>query len=123
MVVVQRKEKTLDLVKEYEAISREYDRILNLSEQILTEIKKGMIEETLTSLLEEKRKVADSIKKLTQRIARADISDGSLLKTGGKEKKGQTLSQIKDHLKQIRSKAESLLKTEEEIKNLLEKKG
>jgi hypothetical protein len=120
MVVVHQKEKTLDLVKEYETILKEYDRILNLSEQILTEIKKGMIEETLTSLLEEKQKVADSIKKLTQRIAQADISDGSPRKTGGNT--GQTLSQIKSHLKQIRSKAESLLKTEEEIKNLLEKK-
>jgi hypothetical protein len=122
MVIVHQKEKTLDLVKEYETILREYDRILNLSEQILTEIKKGMIEETLTSLLEEKQKVADSIKKLTQRIAQADISDGSPRKTGRKENTGQTLSQIKSHLKQIRSKAESLLKTEEEIKNLLERK-
>jgi len=112
----------LDLVKEYETILKEYDRILNLSEQILTEIKKGMIEETLTSLLEEKQKVADSIKKLTQRIAQADISDGSPRKTGGKGNTGQTLAQIKSHLEQIRSKAESLLKTEEEIRNLLEKK-
>jgi len=113
----------LDLVKEYETIIKEYDRILNLSEQILTEIKKGMIEETLISLLEEKQKVADSIKKLTQRIAQANISDASPRKTGRKGNTRKTLSQIKSHLKQIRSKAESLLKTEEEIRNLLEKKG
>jgi hypothetical protein len=129
----------LDLVKEYETVLREYERILSLSEQILTEIKKGVIEETLVPLLEEKQKAADNIKKLAESIAQTDISEGSLSKTGRKENRsqsprfdfthrpeqisGHTLSQIKSLLKQIRSKAESLLKTEEEIKKALEEKG
>lgn len=129
----------MDLVKEYETVLREYDRILSLSEQILTEIKKGVIEETLVPLLEEKQKVADNIKKLAESIAKTDMFEGLPRKTGRKENAGisprfdfthrpgqiseHTLSRIKSLLNQIRSKAESLLKTEEEIKKALEEKG
>lgn len=42
----------MDLVKEYETILREYDGILNLSRQMLKEIKDGMADETLVLLLE-----------------------------------------------------------------------
>ncbi len=128
----------MDLVKEYQIVLREYERILSLSEQILTEIKEGMLEETLVPLLEEKQKIADNIKKLAESIAQTDISEGLLSKTGRKENRsqsprfdfthrpeqisGHTLSRIKSLLKQIRSKAESLLKTEEEIKKALEEK-
>lgn len=128
----------MDLVKEYETVLREYERILNLSEQILREIKEGVIEETLVPLLEEKQKVADNIKKLAESIAQTDISEGAPRKAGRKENaspsprfdpthppeqvSGHTLSQIKSFLKQIRSKAEALLKTEEEIKKALEEK-
>jgi cell division septum initiation protein DivIVA len=129
----------LDLVKEYETVLREYEIILNLSRQILVEIKEGMIEETLVPLLEEKQKVADNIKELTENIAQTDASEGSPRNTERKENaglsprfdftrrpqqvSGHNLSQIKSLLKQIRSKAESLLKTEEEIKKALEEKG
>jgi hypothetical protein len=128
----------LDLVKEYETVLREYERILSLSEQILTKIKEGMLEETLVPLLEEKQKASDNTKKLAESIAQTDISEGSPRKMGRKENEGispqfdfthrpqqvsgHTLSQIKSLLKQIRSKAESLLKTEEEIKKALEEK-
>jgi len=128
----------LDLVKEYETVLREYERISSLSEQILIAIKEGMLEETLIPLLEKKQKSADNIKKLAERIAQTDISEGSPRKTGRNENagisplfdfthrpeqvSGHTLSQIKSLLKQIRSKAESLLKTEEEIKKALEEK-
>jgi hypothetical protein len=116
----------LDLVKEYETVLREYERILSLSEQILTEIKKGVIEETLVPLLEEKQKVADNIKKLAESIAQTDISEGSPgfdFAHRPEQISGHTLIQIKSLLKQIRSKAESLLKTEEEIEKALEEKG
>jgi len=129
----------LDLVKEYETVLREYERILSLSERILIAIKEGMVEDTLVPLLEEKHRVADNIKKLAQSIAHTDISEGSPRKMGRKENEGisprfdfthrreqvsgQTLTHIKNLLKQIRSKAESLLKTEEEIKKALEEKG
>ena len=129
----------MDLVKEYETVLREYEKILSLSEQILMEIKNGVIEETLVPLLEEKQKAADNIKKLAESIAQTDISEGSPPKTERKENagisprfdfthrpeqvSGHTLIQIKNLLKQIRSKAESLLKTEEEIKKALEEKG
>ena len=128
----------MDLVKEYETVLREYERISSLSEQILIAIKEGMLEETLIPLLEKKQKSADNIKKLAERIAQTDISEGSPRKTGRNENagisplfdfthrpeqvSGHTLSQIKSLLKQIRSKAESLLKTEEEIKKALEEK-
>ena len=114
----------MHLVKEYETVLREYERILSLSEQILREIKEGMLEETLVPLLEEKQKVAGNIKKLAESIAQTDISEGSPRKTGKEENaslsprfdfthrpqqvSGHTLSQIKSLLKQIRSKAESL---------------
>jgi len=129
----------LDLVKEYETVLREYERILKLSEQILAEIEKGIVEETLIPLLEEKQKVANNINKLAQRIAQSNLSEGSLAKSGGKGKAGvsssfdfayhpqqitkQTLVQIKSLLQQIRSKAESLLKMEEKIKDALKEKG
>jgi cell division septum initiation protein DivIVA len=129
----------LDLVKEYETVLREYERILSLSEQILIAIKEGMVEDTLVLLLDEKQKAADNIKKLAESIAQTDISEGSPRKMGRKENagisplfdfthrpqqvSGHTLIQIKSLLKQIRSKAESLLKTEEEIEKALEEKG
>jgi hypothetical protein len=116
----------LDLVKEYETVLREYERILSLSEQILREIKEGMFEETLVPLLDEKQKAANNIKKLAERIAQTDISEGSPgfnFTHRPQRVSGHTLSQIKSLLKQIRSKAESLLKTEEEIKKALEEKG
>jgi cell division septum initiation protein DivIVA len=116
----------LDLVKEYETVLREYERILSLSEQILIAIKEGMVEDTLVLLLDEKQKAADNIKKLAESIAQTDISEGSPgfdFAHPPEQVSGHTLSQIKSLLKQIRSKAESLLKTEEEIEKALEEKG
>ena len=128
----------MDLVKEYETVLREYDRILKLSGQILMEIEKGIVEETLIPLLEEKQKIADKINRLAQKIAQSNISEGSLAKSEGKGEAGvnpqfdfayhpqqitkQTLVQIKSLLQQIRSKAESLLKMEEKIKDALKEK-
>jgi hypothetical protein len=119
------KEKTLDLVKEYETVLREYERILSLSERILIAIKEGMIEDTLVPLLDEKQKVADNIKKLAESIAQTDTSEGSPrfdFAHRPEQIPGQTLTHIKNLLNQIKSKAESLLKTEEEIKKALEEK-
>jgi flagellar biosynthesis/type III secretory pathway chaperone len=113
----------LDLVEEYETVLREYDRILDLSEKILTEIKEGMPEETLITLLEEKQKIADNINRLAQRIAQTDISERPPVPRTGKINTAQTLAQIKSLLEQIRSRAESLLKTEEEIRKVLEEKN
>ena len=110
----------MDLLKQYEILMTESDRILNLSERILAEIKGGMVEETLAPLLEEKHKVADNIKRLAQMIAQ---TSGRLPTHPREQGAGQTLIQIKSLLKQIRSKAESLLRIEEETQGVLKEKG
>lgn len=113
----------MNLVKEYETILREYDSILNLSRQMLKEIKDGMADETLVPLLEKKQKIANNINKLSRRIAQTDISEKAPATSTRKVNTGQTLVKIKSLLEQIRSKAESLLKTEKEIENALKEKG
>ena len=116
-------EKTMDLVKEYETILREYNSILHLSRQILKEIKDGMADETLVPLLEKKQKVADNINKLSRRIAQTNISKKAPAPSTGNVNAEHTLARIKSLLEQIKSKAESLLKTEKEIENALKEKG
>jgi hypothetical protein len=112
----------LDLVREYKTILKEYDSILNLSQRILKEIRAGMAEETLVLLLERKQKIANNINKLSRRIAQTDISEGAPTPSLGKVNTGQTLAQIKSLLEQIRSKADSLLKTEKEIENIFKER-
>jgi hypothetical protein len=113
----------LDLVKDYRMILKEYDSILNLSRQILKEIKDGMADETLVPLLEKKQKIADNINRLAQRIAQTDIFKGAPAPRPGKVNTGQTLAQVKSLLEQIRSRAKSLLRTEKEIESILKEKG
>lgn len=113
----------MDLVKGYKTILKEYDGILHLSWQILKRIKDGMAEETLVPLLEKKQKIADNINRLAQRIAQTDIFEGAPAPHPGKVNTGQTLAQVKSLLEQIRSRADSLLKTEKEIESVLKEKG
>jgi hypothetical protein len=113
--MVSRSEKTMSLPEQYRKLLNEYDRVLDLSERILDELKKRGKENDISFLLEKKEVTGKSIARLTKEIASAEIENysGSNLKT---------LAMVKGLLLQITEKARLLQEIEEKIQNLLQQK-
>ena len=103
----------MNLPEKYRKLLVEYDRVLNLSGQILDELKTGGTEGDLESILEKKRIAGQNIARLTQQIASSEIK-------GRSDTSFEALALIKDLLGQVTQKAELLQHVENQIQNLLQ---
>ncbi len=101
-----------NLLKDYQILSREYDKILAISQEILRELKEKKDETKLSELLDQKLEVARNIKFLSQKIGSQDINLSSSKKL--------LLNEVKRELERIRLKADELWNLEREIKRLTE---
>lgn len=103
-----------NLLKDYQILSREYDKILGISQEILRELKDKKNETKLSEFLDQKLEIARNIESLSQKIGNQDIKLSSSEKS--------SLNQIKRELERIRLKADELWNLERKIKRLTENK-
>ena len=102
-----------DLLNDYQTLSREYDKILKISQQILVELIKDEKDETrLSELLDQKLEIGRNIKLLSQKI-----SDENLKFLPSTE---FSLNEAKREFEKIRSKVDELWNLEKRIKKLTE---
>ena len=101
----------LNLLKNYQTLSQEYDRILEISKEILNQLEKEANENKLSQLLDQKLEIGKRIKILSQRIADQDIGSLSSDKS--------ILNQVKMELEKIKSLADKLWELERKIKKML----
>ncbi|MGB2698650.1 MAG: hypothetical protein WBD28_12445 [Candidatus Zixiibacteriota bacterium] len=100
-----------DILKDYQTLSQEYFRILDISKEILNELEKEANEVKLSQLLDRKLEIGKRIELLSQRIANQDIGSLSSDKS--------ILNEVKMELEKIKSLANKLWDLEREIKKVL----
>jgi hypothetical protein len=101
-----------DLLNDYQILSREYDQILRISQEILNELSGDRDETRLSGLLNQKLKIGKNIELLSQRIAGRNIEPSSSRKS--------ILDQARKEIENISSKAGELLYLERRIRKLIE---
>ncbi len=99
------------LLKDYQDLSGEYDKILKISNEILNELTKDRNEITLSRLLDRKLEIGKRIELLSKRIASQDIRSLSSQKS--------ILNEVKMELERTKSLANKLLVLERKIKKIL----
>lgn len=101
-----------NLLKDYQILSREYDKILGISQEILMELTEKKDETKLSGLLDQKLEIARNIELLSQKIGNQDINFSPSEKS--------LLSEVKRELERIRLMAFELWNLERKIKKLTE---
>jgi len=100
------------LLSEYQKLSQEYDKILDLSQRLLSLLnEKDKSEERIESLLKEKSKIVEKINLLSEKV--------SFKRPSCQDKKDIQL--IKKELEKIETKAYQLLELEKKVKLLVQK--
>ena len=103
-----------ELLRQYQNLSKKYDEVVKISEQILNELK-GQKEETeLSRLLDQKWEIGKKIELLSRSIAGSNIQGSSSQK--------HILDQVRLEITEIESKAEKLWSLERRIRELTENK-
>lgn len=105
----------MKLIEDYEKLSAEYGKILDICQRILLVLKENKEENFVLSLIEEKCKVADRIKRLSQKISESQIPSSL--------KGSNFILSVKEKIKSIENKAFLLLELENKIKEHLETKS
>jgi len=100
------------VIEDYEKLSSEYDKILEISRKIFLALKENKKQDLVLSLIQEKSEVADRIKKLSTKISESAIPSSL--------KRSDFLLSIKEKIKNIENKAFLLLELENKIKEHLE---
>jgi len=100
------------LLKDYQILSREYDKILKISQEILTELTKDKDVARLSRLLDQKSDIGRNIGLLSHNLS------GRNIKFSPSEK--SWLNQAKRELQKIKSKADQLWNLENRIIKLTE---
>jgi len=90
-----------------------YDKVLNISRKILSELEKNGRESDLLIYLEQKKAVAETIAQLTEIITSTEI--GKQINLDSKD-----LTEMKSALEQITEKAKLIQEVEEKIQKLLQ---
>jgi len=90
-----------------------YDKALNISRKILSELEKNGRESDLFILLKQKKVVAETIAQLTEIITSTEIKSRN-------DKNTKDLSEMKSALEQITEKAKLIQAVEEKIQKLLQ---
>jgi len=103
-----------ELLHRYQILSRKYDEVVKISEQILNELKGHREETELFRLLDQKWEIGKKIELLSQSIARWNIQPSPSQK--------HLLDQVKVEIAEIESKAERLWSLEKRIRELTENK-
>jgi len=103
-----------NLLRDYQILSREYDKILGISQEILRELKEKKDETKLSEFLDKKLEIARNIESLSHKIGNQEIKLSSSEKS--------LLSEVKRELERIRLKANELWNLERKIKKLTENK-
>ena len=112
-----KKEKGEGILSRYDALSKEYDNILILSQKILNQVEKeNPSTQTIVSQLKEKLEIVKRISELTNQIYTAQIEKKEI-------SSAEVLSQGKKFIEELKAKAEELLLIENKIEELLKKKG
>ncbi len=112
----QKRKSDLDILAEYEELLEDYNLILEISGQVLEEIKKGFDENVLLPLLERKLLVADRISLASKRMSQVEL-------TGRNSVQLEIVKQAKSIIAQIKNRAEVLHKCENRIEEVLKEKG
>jgi hypothetical protein len=102
----------MNLLEQYQVLLIAYDKALNLSRKILSELEKNGRESDLLIYLEQKKVVAETIAQLTEIITSTEI--GKQINRDSKD-----LSEMKSALEQITEKAKLIQAVEEKIQKLL----
>jgi len=100
------------VIEDYEKLSSEYDKILEISRKICLALKENKKQDLVLSLIQEKSEVADRIRKLSTKISESAIPSSL--------KRSDFLLSIKEKIKNIGNKAFLLLELENKIKEHLE---
>ena len=99
------------VIEDYENLSSEYDKILEISRKIFLALKENKEQDSVLSLIREKSEVADRIKKLSRRISESEIPSSL--------KRSDFLVSVKEKIKNIENRAFLLLEMENKIKEQL----
>jgi hypothetical protein len=100
------------VIEDYEKLSSEYDKILEISGKIFLALKENKKQDLVLSLIQEKSEAADRIRKLSTIISESAIPSSL--------KRSDFLLSIKEKIKNIENKAFLLLELENKIKEHLE---
>lgn len=103
--------KTLNLLKNYQTLSQEYNQILEISKEILNQLENEANEVKLSQLLDQKLEIGKRIELLSQKIADQDIGSLSSDKS--------ILNEVKMEFEKIKSLADKLWDLERKIKKML----
>lgn len=99
----------MSLLDQYKTLLIEYDKVLNLSQRILAELKRGREGSDFLILQEQKEALVENITRLVNQIASKEIKNKT-------DPDLRNLPEIKSLLHQITEKAELIQKVEEEIR-------
>lgn len=102
----------MDLLEQYKALLVEYDKVLNISQEILLELEKKGQESDLILLIQQKKVLASTIAQLTEQIASSEVKNRA-------DSNLRTLSEIKSLLEQITNKAKLIQEAEDKIQKFL----
>jgi excinuclease UvrABC nuclease subunit len=105
----------MSLPELYKKLLDQYEQVLNVTQTILAELKKGEGEKKLNLLLEKKESLGDEIARLTQQIASSSIGRDSRSDLS-------TLAEVKDLLRQVTEKANLVQGIEGKIQDFLQRK-
>jgi hypothetical protein len=100
------------LLNDYQILSREYDRILEISQKILTELTQKKDEKKLSNFLSQKLEIGKKIELLSRKIANSNVKSFYSQKS--------LLGEAKKELENIQSKVNKLWDLERKIKKLIE---
>jgi hypothetical protein len=101
----------LNLLKNYQTLSQEYDRILEISKEILSQLETEANENKLSQLLDQKSEIGKRIGLLAHEMTGQDFDSLSSDKS--------ILNQVKIEFEKIKSLADKLWDLERKIKKML----